>query len=185
MIEQLLDFARARHGGIALEPKATNLGEVTRQIVQELEDLNPSTSIDLVESGDVSGIWDPDRLSAVVSNLATNAVKHGTQHQKITVELDGTERAVVHLRVTNVGAIPEASIPTLFDPFKQTVPAKTGERGLGLGLFIAQAIVHAHWGEIAMHTVDSEKTVFEVTLPRNVTTTPLPVKMKTMAPEKR
>ena len=169
MIEQLLDLARTRHGGIVLEPRATNLAEVARQIVQELEELNPSASIDLVESGDVSGIWDPDRLAAVVSNLAANAVKHGTEHTSMTVELDGTERAVVRLRVTNAGTIPVESIPTLFEPFKRTAPAKSGEKGLGLGLFIARAIVHAHEGEIAVRTV-GEATVFEVTLPREVRT---------------
>jgi signal transduction histidine kinase len=170
MIDQLLDFARARHGRIVLDPKATNLAEVAREIMQELEDLNPSATIHLVESGDASGIWDPDRLAAVVSNLASNAVKHGTQGESITLELDGTDRAVVRLRVTNAGAIAVASMPTVFEPFKQIASSKTGERGLGLGLYIARAIVHAHRGEIAVRTVEGAATVFEVTLPREVST---------------
>jgi signal transduction histidine kinase len=167
MIEQLLDFARARHGGIMLQPRATNLAAIASQIVQELEDSNPSAHIGLVEWGDVSGIWDPDRLAAVVSNLAGNAVKHGSEHTSITVELDGTDAAVVLLRVTNVGAIPAESIPTLFEPFKRTAPARSGEKGLGLGLFIARAIVHAHGGKIDVRSA-GEATVFEVTLPREV-----------------
>lgn len=171
MIDQLLDFARARHGGIALALRATNLAEVTRQIVQELGDANHSTSIELVESGDMAGIWDPDRLASVVSNLASNAVKHGTEHERVTVELDGTERAVVRLRVRNAGVIPVESIPTLFEPFKRTAPARSGERGLGLGLFIAGAIVRAHGGEIAVRSA-AEATLFEVTLPREVTIVP-------------
>lgn len=142
MIEQLLDFARARqHGGMVLELKPANLAEIARQIVQELEDSNPSTTIQFIELGDLSGTWDADRLARVVSNLAGNAVKHGTQGKSITVELDGTDRAIVRLRVSNAGAIAAASIPTLFDPFKRTAPAKTGEKGLGLGLFIAREIV--------------------------------------------
>jgi two-component system, sensor histidine kinase and response regulator len=168
MIDQLLDFARARHGGLILELKATNLAELARQIVKELEDSNPSVSFELVETGDVSGIWDPDRLARVLSNLAGNAAKHGTPGKSITVELDGTDGAVVRLCVSNAGAIPSEYIPRLFEPFKRTAPAKTtGERGLGLGLFIAREIVLAHGGEIAVHTPQGETTVFEVTLPRH------------------
>jgi signal transduction histidine kinase len=171
MIEQLLDFARARRqGGMVLELKPANLVEIARQTVQELEDSNPSATIQLVESGDASGTWDPDRLARVVSNLAGNAVKHGIQGESVTVELDGTDRAVVRLRVSNPGTIPAASVPTLFEPFKRTAPAKTGERGLGLGLFIAREIVQAHGGDIAVRTPDGEATVFEVTLPREMTT---------------
>jgi two-component system, sensor histidine kinase and response regulator len=167
MIEQLLDFARARHhGGVVLEIKPANLDEIARQIVQELEDSNPSTTIQLVESGDMSGTWDADRLARVVSNLAGNAVKHGTEGTRITVEIEGTDQAVVRLRISNAGAIPAESIPTLFEPFKRTAPARTGERGLGLGLFIAREIVRAHDGDITLHTADGDTTVFEVTLPR-------------------
>jgi signal transduction histidine kinase len=167
MIEQLLDFARARqHGGMALELEPANLDAIARQIVQELEDSHPSTTIELVESGGLSGTWDPDRLARVVSNLVGNAVKHGTQGKSITVELDGTDPAVVRLRVSNAGAISADCIPTLFEPFKRTAPARTGERGLGLGLFIAREIVQAHGGDIAVRTHGGETTVFEVTLPR-------------------
>jgi len=182
MIEQLLDFARARHGGTELEPKAANLTAVARQIVQEFEDLNPRASIHVVEIGDVSGTWDPDRLAAVVSNLVANAVKHGTQNERITLELDGAERDVVRLRVANAGAIPVERLTALFEPFMPTARAKSGERGLGLGLFIARGIVHAHGGEITVRPPDGDTTVFEVTLPREFTK-PAFAQVNTVQPE--
>ncbi len=110
-------------------------------------------------------MWDPDRLAQVVSNLAGNAVQHGTPGTPITVALDGTERTSVHLRVTNQKAIPADAIPTLFEPFKRRERSDTAEKGLGLGLFIAQGIVKAHGGDISVRTNDAE-TRLEVTLPR-------------------
>lgn len=166
MIEQLLDFARIRQGrGIRLQPVRTDLADISRQVLQELGDANPQARIELSVVGDVTGIWDPDRLAQVVSNLAGNAVQHGTPGSPITVALDGTEGSSVQLRVTNQGAIPAETIPTLFEPFKRRERSDVAEKGLGLGLFIAQGIAGAHGGKITARTTDTE-TQLEVTLPR-------------------
>lgn len=96
-------------------------------------------------------------------------MKHGVQGESVTVEVDGTDRAVMRVRL-NAGTIAAESLPTLFAPFKRITPAKTGERGLVFGLFIAQEIVHAYGGEIAVRTAHGGAAVFELTLPREVAT---------------
>jgi signal transduction histidine kinase len=168
MIEQLLDLARLRQGqGIPLQPRAVNLGELARQAVQELEDANPDASLRVRESGDLAGVWDPDRLAQVVSNLAGNAVQHGTKGEPVTVELDGHETSTVRLRVHNLGGVRPEAKSRLFEPFRTADPADPGSggTGLGLGLFIARAIVRAHGGDITMRS-EGDGTTFEVTLPR-------------------
>lgn len=166
MIEQLLDFARIRQGrGIRLQPAHVNLATVVRQVLQELGDANPQARIETSTSGDLSGTWDPDRLAQVLSNVAGNAVQHGTPGEPIVVELDGTDRTAVRIRITNRGAISVDAIPTLFEPFKRRGGTSVSEKGLGLGLFIAKGIVTAHGGEIAVQPSDRE-TRMEVTLPR-------------------
>ncbi len=166
MTEQLLDFAQIRQGrGILLRLAASDLGEIAQQVLQELRDANPRAQIDVSSSGGLSGQWDPDRLGQVVSNLVGNSVQHGTQGSPISVDLDGSGPQLVKLRVTNRGAIPGEAIPTLFEPFKRANSNRGGDKGLGLGLFIAQQIVRAHGGELALHTSDGT-TTFEATLPR-------------------
>jgi two-component system sensor histidine kinase/response regulator len=167
MIEQLLDFARARRGhGIPLHLGRMHLGELCRQAVQELEDANPEASLRFQEAGDVSGVWDADRLAQVVTNLVGNAVQHGTKGKPITIELDGTEPATVRLRIHNVGTIPSDALPRLFEAFKQApTAARTHRSGLGLGLFIAREIARAHGGDLVVQSSD-DGTTFEVILPR-------------------
>jgi two-component system sensor histidine kinase/response regulator len=169
MIEQLLDLARVRQGqGILLQLVSTNLGDVAGPILQELQEAQPHARLEVSRSGDLGGRWDPDRLCQVVSNLVGNAIQHGAAGHPIRVELEGTERATVRLRVRNVGAIAEGAMPTLFEPFKQGAAPKAGDKGLGLGLFIAREIVRAHGGDLAVRVVD-ESTLFEATLPREAT----------------
>jgi signal transduction histidine kinase len=169
MIEQLLDFARVRQGrGIPLRVGPVNLGAVCRQALQELEDANPQARLVLRDEGDLSGTWDPDRLSQIVSNLVGNAVQHGAKDQPIDVDVDGTDSSTVRLSVRNAGAIRPEALPTLFEPYKRTAAhaAVPGKTGLGLGLFIAREIARAHGGDVSVRST-GERTTFDVTLPRD------------------
>ncbi len=178
MVDQLLDLAQVRKGrGLRLQPTASDLGDIVRQVSQELGDANPRARIDVSSTGRLSGRWDPDRLGQVVSNLVGNAVQHGTPESPITLELDGGRRDSVRLRVTNHGAIPDEAMPTLFEPFKPTAKRRSGDRGLGLGLFIAREVVRAHGGDVAVRAVDGT-TTFEVVLPRQAR----PIETDVLAP---
>lgn len=169
MIEQLLDLARLRQGrGMPLQLREAHLGDLARQVVQEIEDANPSASLRVRESGDLAGTWDPDRLAQVVSNLVANAVQHGARERPVTVELDGTQAGSVRMRVQNFGIVPPEALATLFEPFRRSegsAAPTSGSRGLGLGLFIAREIARAHGGDIALRSAD-DCTTFEVVLPR-------------------
>lgn len=169
MIEQLLDLARVRQGsGIELQLRRASLGDVARRVVQELEVANPEATIELSEHGDLSGIWDPDRLAQVLSNIGSNAVHHGRKGTTTTVELEGTDVDVVRARVRNFGAIPDDVLPTIFEPFRRAASPATrkGDTGPGLGLFIARAIMRAHGGDITVRRSGPDATIVELTLPR-------------------
>lgn len=74
MIEQLLDFTRARvGGGIDVEPREVDLGDVCEHAIGELQTLHPEWSITVESLGELGGTWDHDRLLQVVSNLVSNA----------------------------------------------------------------------------------------------------------------
>ncbi|MEP6652436.1 MAG: GAF domain-containing protein [Myxococcales bacterium] len=167
MIEQLLDFTRVRVGaGIPLQPAEHDLLPVVRQVVDELEDANPTWSLRLEASGDCVGSWDRDRLSQVFSNLVANAIQHGVAEHGVDVRVDGTATHAVSINVRNGGQIPPALLPTLFEPLSGGERPRRRSRGLGLGLFITQQIVIAHGGSIAVTSSAAEGTRMVVSLPR-------------------
>ena len=68
----------------------------------------------------------------------------------------------------NLGApiVPEV-LPAIFDPFIQGEPAARRSKGLGLGLFIAKAIVEGHGGTIRATSDAEHGTSFIASLPRS------------------
>jgi signal transduction histidine kinase len=168
MIEQLLDFTRARSGGgIAIEPRPTSLADLCVQGLEELELSNPTWRLARRFAGDPNGFWDPDRMLQVVCNLVSNAGQHGRAGGTITVSVDGTAAAQVIFEVHNEGAIASASTNELFDPFRSFGQPRSRSGGLGLGLFIVSEIVKAHGGSVDVVSSEDHGTSFVVLLPRS------------------
>lgn len=163
MIATILDFTRLRfHGQLVLALDYFDLATLVHGIVEELRASHPAREIAIEAAGALRGRWDASRLGQVVSNLVGNALTHGARESPVLVRLAG-EPEHVTVAVTNRGpTIPSDVIGKLFEPFWQGA-AKS--RGLGLGLLIAEQIVQAHGGEIAVESHD-ERTTFTVRLPR-------------------
>ena len=167
MIDQLLDFTRLRMGsGIPVEPRPVELLAVLRQVIDELDDAHPRHSLRLDHDGDSQGRWDADRLAQVFSNLIANALEHGVPEQGVDVRVDGSARDRLNVDVHNMGFIPAALIPKLFEPLVGGDRKPNGAQGLGLGLFISRAIVTAHGGSIDVRSDETSGTTFRVVLPR-------------------
>ncbi|MDQ3038105.1 MAG: PAS domain-containing sensor histidine kinase, partial [Myxococcota bacterium] len=170
MIEQLLDFTRIRiGGGLALERLELELDVLARRILEEFEELDGTAGKPRFEReflGLTSGEWDADRMGQVISNLAANAVQHGTAGRPILLRIDGTRADTVVMTVHNEGSMPPELLPELFDAFRGSRGVGSRARGLGLGLYITQQIVRAHGGEIDVTSSEPAGTTFRVRLPR-------------------
>jgi PAS domain S-box-containing protein len=168
MIDQLLDFTRARvGGGIAIQPRDSNLADLCNQAVSELELIYPDRNIECSFVGDLGGRWDPDRVLQIVSNLVANAGQHGTAMAGVHISVEGVHPDTVVLEVHNDGAIAPALLPNLFDPFRGTQHRREQSRGLGLGLYIVKELARAHGGTVEVVSSAAEGTTFTVRLPRH------------------
>lgn len=171
MVDLLLDFTRARLGrGIPVVRGEVDLHELCPTAIDEFTAANPNRTV-VFEGGlgDPKGQWDANRLHQVLSNLLDNANKYGGPSSATTVRTYAVGDDSVGLDVHNTGApIPEALMPKLFQPF-ELGDAAAHRSSLGLGLFIAQAIVDGHGGTIRAQSGESKGTTFTLCLPRSST----------------
>jgi sigma-B regulation protein RsbU (phosphoserine phosphatase) len=161
MIEELLDFARARAGHLELRLHPIDLDELCRETVDDLALANPDREVRVEAETAVRGHWDRDRLRQVIENLIVNALAHGHSDAPVWVRVRA-EAGTARLDVLNEGdPIPEATRASLFAPFRR---GTDGGRGLGLGLYIANQIVTAHGGTISASS-EGGVTTFSIVLP--------------------
>jgi len=168
MISQLLDLTRARlGGGIPIDPRPCDLGEICAEVVGDIEVAQPERTFAYTRRGEGKGVWDRERMAQVVANLVGNAVKYGAPDRPIVVQL-ADEGDEVCLTVHNDGpAIPPEVLPTIFDPFRRgSERDRERSESLGLGLFIVHEIVKSHRGQIQVRSLEGEGTTFTVRIGR-------------------
>ena len=170
MVGDLLEFTRSRLGSsVPIVREEMNLANEAANAVAELSSAHPNRVIQLDTSGDLRGHWDCARIGQLLANLLGNAIQHGSADTTIVMTIQGTRDEIV-LRVHNYGpAIPAASIPGLFRPFKRLQSGEalsSNSTSFGLGLYIAERVVAAHGGRIDVTSADDAGTAFTVHLPR-------------------
>lgn len=109
---------------------------------------------------------DTDRMTQVLNNLVSNALRH-TQQGEITLAAS-THGQAVHLTVKDTGSgIAAEDLPFIFDRFYRVDKARSrsDDPSSGLGLAIAKAIVEAHGGTISVASAPGQGTTFTVALP--------------------
>ena len=163
MIEQLLDVARIRAGGVQLILQPSDVSKVCVTIRDELERTSGPARIALTVDGDTRATFDVDRLSQVVSNLVGNALQHGEPNTPVSVAVNGDDPGAVSVRIGNQGVIPPERMQSLFEPFGAGSATRSG---LGLGLYIANQFVQAHGGSVKASSIPGDQTLFEFSIPR-------------------
>ena len=163
MIFQLLELTRVRlGGGFPLEPKPTDLREVCRSVAEEF-----GPALQLEVEGNLTGVWDPDRLAEALSNIARNATEHAAPGTGVVVKAHPAGAEVVVEVINHGEPIPADVLPFIFEPFRRAQQHKSSTTGnLGLGLYIANQIVGSGGGKLVAYSTDGT-TTFVMRLPRN------------------
>lgn len=167
IINDLLDLTRARLGsGIPVTRSRVDLGEIARELVDEIRVVHPTRAVELDCPPGVVGEWDADRMAQVLTNLLANALRYSPEDSPLRVAVRPASTDVV-LEVHNRGpAIPPALLAHIFDPFERGERARDAGGGLGLGLYIVQQIMAGHGGSVAARSSEEEGTTFTLVLPR-------------------
>ena len=166
LVDKTLKTSRLETGHFPFDFGLTDLGATVREVLAR----SPSDAahpVEVVVPEQPLPCWaDPDRVSEVVENLVSNAVKYSPDGGAIRVEvLPGPDSAVVKVGDHGIG-IAERDMPRLFRAFSRVRDVRTAEiEGSGLGLYICERIVRAHGGRMWAESEPGRGSQFSFSLP--------------------
>ncbi|MEC0092124.1 sensor histidine kinase [Paenibacillus macquariensis] len=165
--KQLLTLSSLDYDENVLQVKSFDLRAQIRQVVQIMEWRLTEKQLALrLSLPDISIQGDANMLYQVWMNLISNAIKYTPEGGTIAISANiELEQCVITVSDTGEGIHME-ELPMIFDRFYKVDRARTKEtHSTGLGLAIAQKIIHSHKGSIAVSSTIGEGTTFTVILP--------------------
>jgi signal transduction histidine kinase len=169
LISNLLAFVEYERSHRALGTDAVRIDALVREAAAELapECLERQVRLDMDSLAALPMIQgDGARLRLVFLNLVENAVKFNEPGGTVAVTARVDDKRL-EIRVANShGAVPPERVQGLLQPFTQgDMGPSRRAGGLGLGLAVARAIVHAHGGDLRLETNGGQGTTVRVRLP--------------------
>jgi len=167
MIEDLLDLSRIQSGQVEMKRRPVSVRSLMESAIHlhrpAAEERGLKLEVDPQSLAEDEVRADPERISLVLANFVTNAIRHTPSGGTITmrgVRHDGQMR----FEVSDTGeGIPSEFQPRVFDKFFR-VPGSSAQ-GVGLGLSICREIVEAHDGKIGLESQPGQGSTFWFTLP--------------------
>lgn len=199
LVNDLLDVAKLESGKFEIEPVTSNIIQVINDRVSFYKTLANDKKINLsfclAKNLDEQVLFDPGRISQVLNNLISNALKFTNTGGNVTVEvfshhaltdvkseiqaggltvpfyssvkdLNQAPDSLVVCVVDNGVGIAKNKMLFLFNKYKQfRATAESEIRGTGLGLAIVKGIVEAHNGIIGVDSEEGKGSIFYFTIP--------------------
>ena len=167
LLNDFLDMSKIDAGFVNLKCQDVNLCEIIAEVGEDLgpmaDGAGVTLTVDLPELP-VEVHADPLRLTQILRNVISNAIKYNVESGWIRVSVSpDTEWARVCIADGGVGMSPD-ELSILFEPYTRG-PTQRRIKGVGLGVVIVKKLVDAHKGEIHVLSEPGKGTTFTFTLP--------------------
>lgn len=166
LINDFLDLQRMESGKQVYRPVPIELSEAVREAAEQWSG-KQTHRIETELEPELFVLADMDRITQMMHNLVSNAVKYSPQADRVIVRISSHNDAVI-VEVQDFGlGIPEEAKDKLFEKFYRV--DNTDRRqigGTGLGLAIVKEIADAHQGTVSFVSELGRGSTFRVRFPR-------------------
>ena len=167
----MLDYSKFESGKMVLDKKETYILRLTEDIVEMMTPLFDQKRLNLSydvppEIRDKRLSLDPEKISQVLNNFLSNAIKFAPMKGVITLGMRMVDQDFVEISVKDNGpGIPRDKQKYIFDKYAQLTNNEQ-VKGTGLGLAVSKMIIEAHGGVIGYMTKEGEEgSIFFFRLP--------------------
>ncbi len=167
LISEILDLSRIEENKLELKKEIFSINELVTQTVQDINYTNTQHKIDVVHDHEGTVVGDKDRIGQVLINLITNAIKYSPEKQEVKVIIHKKVKNMVTVSVKDWGiGIAAENHGHIFKRFYRISKEKEDTySGFGIGLFLANEIIHRHKGDIKVKSKKGEGSEFSFTIP--------------------
>jgi len=170
IVDEVLDMAKVEAGQAALDEVEVDLNELVAGCLRLVGDDARQSQVRLVTdcAANLHGIWgDERRLTQVLLNVLSNAVRFTEAGGSVTIKIDRTPAGTVAISVTDTGiGIAADQVANILTPFGQVEGSYSKHyNGTGLGLPIAKSFVELHGGSLALNSEIGKGTEVRIELP--------------------
>ncbi|RKZ12983.1 hypothetical protein DRQ50_11135 [bacterium] len=167
LLNDFLDMSKMDAGFVNLKCADLNLCEIIAEVGEDLEPMAEGAGValrvDLPEEG-VGVHGDPLRLTQILRNILSNAIKYNVEGGWIRVSVTpDAEWARVCIADGGIGMSSD-ELSVLFEPYTRGSTQRR-IKGVGLGVVIVKKLVEAHRGEIHVISEPGKGTTFTFTIP--------------------
>jgi two-component system phosphate regulon sensor histidine kinase PhoR len=167
LVSDLLDLSQVQWGQLQLRSETFYLADLLTDMVHSVQSSAEQHTISLqIKARDTKIVADRARIGQVVGNILDNAVKYSPYGGQVIVRLkpqDGYYQ--VSISDQGLGVSPEL-FDHIFERFYRVHNTATQQlSGIGLGLYVAKAIIERHGGRIWLSSNQGVGSTFHFTLP--------------------
>jgi signal transduction histidine kinase len=168
LANDILDVSRIESGGLAYKMERVKIKPIIDQVASSAQ-VSAAKGVRVsaeMEDPEVEIDADVDRITQVLQNIVSNAIKFTTDGSiNIKVGKDQqSDKVLIQVSDTG-GGIPSEILPNLFGKFATGSAGRKNTEGTGLGLYLSKAIVEAHGGTILATNKPGVGAVFTIVLP--------------------
>ncbi len=167
-IQQYLDLAKLESGVLHYNMELSDLFDIVEPIVEEAKLIAGSKRITLEFQAAPTPkvILDAEKVSIIISNLVSNAIKYTPEQGTVVVTLSpGDIGAQVEVQDSGIG-IGQDELSNVFVRFYQASNRKQANtNGSGVGLAIVKAYAEGHGGRVHVESDLDQGSVFKVAFP--------------------
>ena len=171
LVQDLLTLSQIETGQIKMHFDNMDLFELTQEVFEQFEGKADKKEVKLRVEGPERKVMvyaDRQRISQVMINLISNAIKHSPEETEVLVSFRNTKKSVITL-VTDYGeGIPKEHISRIFERFYRVDKSRSREKGgTGLGLAIVKHILDGHHSRAKVESTPGKGSTFSFKLPRS------------------
>jgi signal transduction histidine kinase len=162
------DLLSSRNGQLIVTPEAVNVAELVRSSVSSATPRAAAAGVVLQAQTPerLDAHVDGARISQVLDNLVSNAIKYSPDGGSVLVSLEQEDgHLACRITDTGMGMSPEDASEVFAKFFRSSTVRRTAIPGVGLGLPISKAIIEAHGGTIGVDSTLGEGTTFTFRVP--------------------